>query len=263
MVSDFVYLYGFVPTDAQAPTNISGVANSAVTLIATDGLNAAVSYVPAADYAPERVEERLQDLQWVAEQGVAHERVVAWFVDNTQILPAPLFTMYSSIDALRAATAQRDAELTQEMKRLRGLREWDLKISFDEAVLQQHGAEISEKLAQLDQEIATAPAGKGYLLQKKRADLLKNEVRQAAHRRAVQAMSTTQALTAETRTLPLPRTGENLPVVLHAALLVRNENESRLVQQLEAEAQQLRAIGMELNFSGPWAPYRFMGEHEH
>lgn len=262
-MTDFVYLYGFVPPDAEAPTSIKGVAGRAVTLIAANGLQAAVSYVPAAEYAPERVEARLQDLQWVAEQGVAHERVVAWFVDSTQILPAPLFTMYSSDDALRAATAQRNAELTQEMKRLRGLREWDLKISFDEGVLQQHGAEISEKLAQLDQEIATAPAGKGYLLQKKRADLLKNEVRQAAHRRAVAVMTSAQALTAETRTLPLPRSGENLPVVLHAALLVRNENESQLVRQLESEAEQLRGIGMELNFSGPWAPYRFMGEHEH
>jgi hypothetical protein len=263
MASDFVYLYGFVPAEAEAPTNINGVAGSAVTLIATNGLKAAISYVPAAEYAPDRIEARLQDLQWVAEQGVEHERIVAWFVDNTQILPAPLFTMYSSVDALRAATVLRDAELSEEMQRLRGLREWDLKISFDEAVLQQHGAEISEKLAQLDQEIATAPAGKGYLLQKKRADLLKNEVRQAAHRRAVEVLTSTQGMTAEARTLPLPRTGENLPVVLHAALLVRNENESQLVKALEAEAHKLRAIGMELSFSGPWAPYRFMGEHEH
>jgi hypothetical protein len=149
------------------------------------------------------------------------------------------------------------------MTRLRGLREWDVKISFDEAVVQQHGAAISHKLAELDQEIAAVPAGKGYLLQKKRADLLKTEVRHAAHRRAVEVMNSVQELTAETRTLPLPRTGENLPVVLHAALLVRIENESKLVKHLETEAQALRTIGMELNFSGPWAPYRFMGEHEH
>ncbi|HEY0810831.1 MAG TPA: GvpL/GvpF family gas vesicle protein [Longimicrobiales bacterium] len=262
-MTDFVYLYGFVPADAPAPQDLAGVAGSAVTLVATNSVSAAVSYVPAAEYAPDQVEARLKNLQWVAEQGVAHERVVAWFVDNTQILPAPLFTMYSSTDALREATAQRDAELAKEMQRLRGLREWDLKISFDEQELQEHGAEISNKLAQLDQEIAAAPAGKGYLLQKKRADLLKTEVRQAAHQRAVDVLNSAHPLTADTRTLPLPRTVETLPVVLHAALLVRIENETRLVQQLEAEAQTLRAIGMDLNFSGPWAPYRFMGEHEH
>jgi hypothetical protein len=262
-VTDFVYLYGFVPADAPVPRDLNGVAGAAVRLIATNSFSAAVSYVPAAEYAPDQVEAQLRNLQWVAEQGVAHERVVAWFVDNTQILPAPLFTMYSSTDALREATAQRDEELVNEMQRLRGLREWDLKISFDEQELQQHGAEISGKLAQLDDEIAAAPAGKGYLLQKKRADLLKMEVRQAAHRRAVDVLNSTHSLTAEARTLPLPRSGENLPVVLHAALLVRIENEPRLVKQLEAEAQTLRGIGMDLNFSGPWAPYRFMGEHEH
>ena len=37
---------------------------------------------------------------------------------------------------------------------------------------------------------------------------------------------------------------------------------SELVAMLQAEAEQLRAIGMDVSFSGPWAPYRFIGEHE-
>jgi hypothetical protein len=261
-VTDFVYLYGFVPADAPSPDQLLGVGERVVQLLATNGFSAAVSYVPADEYAPGRVEARLQDLPWVAEQGVAHERVVAWFVDHTQILPAPLFTMYSSPDALRQAAADRSAQLRDEMQRLRGMREWDLKVSFDEEMLQQHAGQISAEVAQLDQDIAAAPAGKGYLLQKKRADLLKTEVRKAAHRRAIEVLNVVHGMIAETRTLPLPRADEHLPVVLHAALLVRTDREKELVQQLERETQSLRALGMELSFSGPWAPYRFMGEHE-
>ena len=110
-MADYLYLYGFVPTDAPKPDQLSGIANAPVQLLANGGIAAVISHVPADDYAPERIEQRLQDLKWVAEQGVAHERVVAWFVDHAQILPAPLFTMYSSADALRAAAAQRSAEL--------------------------------------------------------------------------------------------------------------------------------------------------------
>ena len=261
-MSDFVYLYGYVPGDAPAPDALAGIAGRPVTVENYGALAAVISEVPADEYASDRLEPRLQDLSWVAEQGVAHERVVAWFVDHSQILPAALFTMYSSVPALKAATEeQREALLTQ-LERLRGLHEWDLKISFDARALQDNASQISEKVAELDRLIVDAPAGKSYLLQKKRADLLKTEVRQAAHRRAVDVLNAVSGMTVQTRSLPIPRTQETLPVVLHAALLVQNEHERQLAAELETQANQLRAIGMDLSFSGPWAPYRFMAEHE-
>ena len=92
-MSDFLYLYGFVPPATPAPTDLTGIAGSPIELLSSGDVKAVVGRVPAQDYAPDRIEDRLQDLKWVAEQGVAHERVVAWFVDHAQILPAPLFTM--------------------------------------------------------------------------------------------------------------------------------------------------------------------------
>jgi hypothetical protein len=261
-VSDFVYLYGFVPPDSPAPHDLAGVAGGNVRLISSGEVNAVVGNVPAKDYAPERVEARLQDLQWVAEQGVAHERVVAWFVDHGQILPAPLFTMYSSEAALRQGVADRIGDVHRELQRLRGFREWDVKIFFDEDAMQNSAAKLSDKVAQLDEEIAAASTGRSYLLQKKRADLLKSEVRQAAHRRATAALDAVKAHTAEARTLPLPRTDDVLPVVLHAALLVRTEAEPQVIAALEKQTAELKTVGMDLSFSGPWAPYRFTGEHE-
>jgi hypothetical protein len=261
-VNDFVYLYGFVPPDTPEPNDLTGVAGSIVRLISSGEVHAVVGNVPAQDYAPERIEARLQDLQWVAEQGVAHERVVAWFVDHGQILPAPLFTMYSSEAAMHKAVADRLADVHGELKRLRGFREWDVKIFFDEDAMQESAARLSDKVAQLDAEIAGASAGKGYLLQKKRADLLKSEVREAAHRKATAALDAVKQHVAETRTLPLPRTDDMLPVVLHAALLVRTDNESHVIAALQQQTAELKAVGMDLSFSGPWAPYRFTGEHE-
>ena len=261
-MSDFVYLYGFVPRDAPAPDGLLGIADKTVELLRAGDVYAVVSDAPADVYAPDRVEARLKDLQWVAEQGIAHERVVAWFVDHSQILPVPLFTMYSSREALLNAAMQRIEELRSELERLRGHREWDVKVFFDETAMQENAAKVSEKVAQLDQEIAAAPAGRGYLLQRKRADLLKSEVQQAAHRRALAVLEAVKPNVAETRTLPLPRTEDVLPVVLHAALLVRTEQETPVVATLQAQTAELKSVGMDLSFSGPWAPYRFTGDHE-
>lgn len=261
-MSEFVYLYGYVPGDAPAPDHLAGLVGQRVMLQPAGSLRAIVSTVPAEDYAPERLEARLQDLTWVAEQGVAHERVVAWFVDHSEVLPAPLFTMYSSLEALRSATAERDDELVAQLERLRGLREWDVKITYDQPALEQSVARISDEVAALDQQMAAASAGKRYLLQKKRAELLKTEVRRAAHRRAVDVLNAVSGMVVQTRNLPIPPTQEALPVVLHAALLTRSEHERQLTAELETQANQLRTIGMNLSFSGPWAAYRFMGEHD-
>jgi hypothetical protein len=261
-VSEYVYLYGFVPSDAPQPDRITGIADRAVQLVRAGEVQAAISLVPAADYTPARIEARLQDLKWVAEQGVAHERVVAWFVDNSQILPVALFTMYSSVSAVQSAARDQQTELLAQMQRLRGFREWDLKVSFDETVLQTNAAQVSVAVAELDQQIAAAPAGKGYLLQKKRADVLKTEVRQAAHRQAIDVLNLLHNQVEEQRILPLPRTADDLPVVLHAALLVNSAREQDVVATLEAETARLRALGIEVSFSGPWAPYRFMSDNE-
>jgi hypothetical protein len=259
-VSDLTYLYGFVPTDASPP-NLMGIGGRPVSLVDVGGVFAAISHVPADIYAAERVEPRLQDLGWVAEQGVAHETVVAWFVDHSEILPVSLFTLYSGDAALRAAVSPRAAQLAAELDRLNNKREWDLKISFDEREAERYAASLSPRIAELEREAAQATPGKRYLIEKQRADLLKTETRTAAHTLAQTALDAAGPFTQEVLTLPIPRTDE-LPVILHAALLVERSVEVELVAMLEQQTRRLASKGLALAFSGPWAPYRFTGENE-
>jgi hypothetical protein len=261
-VSDLVYLYGFVPADASPPSNLDGMAERPVALIDVGAVRAAVSRVPAEIYAADRIEPRLQDLSWVARQGVAHETVVAWFVDHSEILPASLFTLYSGDDALRSAAAARVAQLAAELARLKHKREWDLKVAVDERELEQHAVVLSPRIAALEREAAEATPGKRYLLERKRADLLKSETRNAAHALANDVFAAVKAIAVEHRLLPLPRTSDDLPVILHGALLVERNREMELVAELESAQQSLAGKGLTLSFSGPWAPYRFIGEHE-
>ncbi|MGQ0561911.1 MAG: GvpL/GvpF family gas vesicle protein [Gemmatimonadota bacterium] len=262
MATDFIYLYGFVPDDVSPPADLIGIAGTAVQLLPVDALKAVLSRVPADVYDPARIDERLQDLTWVSAQGVAHESVVAWFVDHAEILPVSLFTLYSSEAALLAAVSPRAGELTAELARLRNKREWDLKVSFVEKDVEQHAGELSPSIGELDRQIAQATPGKRFLLEKKRADLLKAETRHAAHALADQALQAARAHAVEVRRLPIPRTAEELPVVLHAALLVERSAEADLGAALEQAGRRLERLGVNVRFSGPWAPYRFTGNDE-
>ena len=62
--------------------------------------------------------------------------------------------------------------------------------------------------------------------------------------------------------LPIPRADRELPVVLHAALLVEAPAEPALADEVARRAAELDAVGLSIQFSGPWAPYRFLDRDE-
>lgn len=261
-MSDLVYLYGFVPAGTAAPgPELNGIAGAPVTLQPLDNFCAVVSRVAADGYSAAAIEQHMNDLSWVAEQGVAHERVVAWFVDSAQILPASLFTLYSSEVTLASSAGEGAGRIIGELERLRGKREWDLKVSCQYSKLAEHAARHSPVLDALDEEIASATPGRRYLIQKKRGDLLKGEVSRVARQLAAEVVEEARTRAQSVVALPLPPAGQDLPVVLHAALLVENAREADLVQALSDAASRLEPEGVTVAFSGPWAPYRFI-EHD-
>ena len=258
-MSDVLYLYGFVPADAPVPpATLRGIDDAPVDRVPAGELGAVVSRVAGDAYTAARIEAGLEDLAWVAERGLAHERVVAWFVDAGEILPAPLFTLYSSRAALDAGLAGRAAELRAELRRLAGRREWDLKVSYRRDQLEQHAGEVSEEVRALDQEIAAAAPGRRFLLERKRSEVVKRELSAAAHRVAEQLLAELRPLADEVAPLAPPRDAAELPVLLAAALLLRREQEEGVRQAVAERGESLGPLGFTVTVTGPWAPYRFI-----
>jgi hypothetical protein len=259
IVSDVIYLYGLVPNDAPLPpAELRGVGAAAVQLIDLGDVQAAISHLNDPALQPDAVEQRLDDLRWVGEQGLAHEQVVAWFVDRADILPARLFTMHSSEAALRAAVRDTLPLMAARLREFAGRREWNLKVAYDTNTLAQHGGEVSDELRALAEEIAAAPAGRRYLLEKKRADVAKVEIRRAAKRLADELLETLAAHALATRVLPLSTDATLGTVVLTAALLVERNRDVALQQTAAARIALLSQLGLSITFTGPWAPYRFV-----
>jgi hypothetical protein len=258
-MSDVVYLYGFVPADAPVPpAQLAGVAGAPVRLIDLGEVHAAVADLPGNVYAADVIESRLQDLAWVGEQGMAHERVVVWFADHSEILPARMFSLYSGDASLRSAVSSRLDDVTAALRALSGRREWNLKVAYDADELARHGAEISPELNRLDDEMAAAAPGRRYLLERRRTEMLKHEVARAGRAMADELFEALRVHAEDVRVLPLPDADEFGTVVLNAALLVTRAAEPQLRAHAEELYRRYTGLGMILSFSGPWAPYRFV-----
>lgn len=256
-MSEIIYLYGFVPDAARPPKTLGGVNGAPVEIVNAAGIHAVVSHMPPAEFTPEIIDAQIGNLDWVGARGLEHERVVAWFVDHSEILPAALFTLFSSLDALQQHAIERAHAVHEALARLHGQREWDLKVTWDRNELAAHAADIMESVKSIDAEIAEAAAGRRFLLEKKRADLVKNELSAAARTRAREMLEQIAAHATDVVALPLPRAAE-LPVILNAALLVKRSSEGALAEAAGREAAALQQIGIHARLTGPWAPYRFM-----
>jgi len=254
-----LYLYGFLPPEsASPPPELRGVDDRAVDVLTLGPFAAAVSRVPAEEFAAAAVERRLRDLEWVARQGEAHERVVTWFVDRSWILPARLLTLYSERSSLESAAREREAEILEALGRLEGHFEWDVKVSYDHDRLGAQLGDLAPEIAALDEELAEAPPGRRYLLERSRQERVEKEAGKVAQMMAEDLLEELSGIVERVVRVPLPREAEGMPVVLNAALLVAEQDGNQVRERLTRRSEELEQQGLRVVFSGPWAPYRFL-----
>ncbi len=258
-----VYLYCLVDpaggdpgaTAASAPAGVPGATPPRAVPLA-GALALVASDVPLPDYSAAALEERLADLAWVSERALAHERVVEHFAAAGTVLPMKLFTLFTSEERAKADVALRQAEIARTFDRLRGAREWGVRISFDPAWAgREHGADGSGSLADPE----SPASGRDFLVRKKqRRDAALESARGAE--RAVEEVYRDLAARARDarRREPISEAGARL--LLDAAFLVPQEAVAEFEAALAAAAVSLAAHGCEATLTGPWPPYNFLAE---
>src|SRR5262245_51237473 len=85
----------------RMPRGLPGASTKTPKLLEIDEkLWALASDVPLSIYSSSQLEERLWDINWVADIAVAHESVVEHFAGGrgTTVVPMKLFTMFSSLE---------------------------------------------------------------------------------------------------------------------------------------------------------------------
>lgn len=262
-MTDLLYLYGFLPEGAQSPPrDVTGIEGRAVDLLAVEGFAAAVSRVPEDEFGEAELAGHVSNLEWVARRGLVHERVVTWFVDHGGILPARLFTLYRSPEALLADAGSRAERIRGLLERFRDLQEWHLKVGRREGDTDSGLTAASARIRAADEAIATATPGRAYLLGRKREALAEEEASAAARRLAREAFEQVSGGAKRSRLIPIVKEAGEPPVILNAAFLVQRDRNEAFQAGLETAAERLRDHGLAVTFSGPWAPYRFIEDSE-
>jgi hypothetical protein len=276
-LSSLLYAYAVAALpEGEAPlarllNRVAGIDGAPIALV-SEAANGApvtavlVSAVDAASYVPHEVEARVGELEWLAPRAAAHDRVVTAAADAGPAIPLPIFSLFRDEAAIRTMLADRRAELLRLFARLRGAREYTVRLYRDEARLNAALADLSTRVRELERSAAAASPGQRYLLQRKLDEERRAELRRVSSEVARATFDTLApvARAAVREPLPAPIAGaegraaaSTQPVILNASFLVDDERLDEFRRHLSEVIAAREAAGFRIEFTGPWPAYHF------
>src|SRR5438874_11879741 len=95
-----LYLYGISQSHPAALVQQSGVdGHSKIESVESDGVTCWISRVSATEFG-ENLAANMENLGWIAETSVAHQRTISSIAHETDILPARLATVFRNDNSL-------------------------------------------------------------------------------------------------------------------------------------------------------------------
>lgn len=221
-------------------------------------LVAFVRSVPLAEFSEQRIQERLQDQEWLMYAVQHHHQVIADLSAQIALLPSSFGAVYETDDAVTDSLTADEEPLVTRLHEVAGCDEWALHIFRDEAGVRERVLEADPELNRMSQELESAPTGRAYLL---RQQLEKRLTQAIEEQQLAVADAVLEQVEQHTRGIQVeePRTsGESESgdvEIARASLLVPAEQSEAMLEALNAAAESTPGIRVEL--SGPWPVYSF------
>jgi hypothetical protein len=251
------YLYAVAAASARAAiaaADLRGIDGSRVRVVVEGALLAVTSVVPATDYEEAPLNERLQDLEWLAPRAAAHQEVNARLLDLAgAVIPLTFGAIYRGTDGVRELLRARADDLADRLRSVDGRAEWIVSIERDGP-----DAPPGDATRALDAEIAAAAPGRAFLLGKRRDEVMREERRMRDVAIAEEARATIEAIAERVYREPLIDDPSAAAVVRFSVLAprAREVELGDVVRRLGATGT---LQGYRVRLSGPWPAYRFGG----
>lgn len=257
MPAEAIYVY--CVTDKEPKLNGAKDLVPGLYFVDEECLYAVVSKEAEDDFKAENLEKNLSNLDWVQTKAVAHEKVIEAVMREACVIPFKFATLFNTEKSLKGMLNDQGQKFKKKLAELTGKEEWGLKVYADKEKLQASQNIKSEELLMIDREISSASPGKGFLLKKKREELLNiavNKWLNACSQKVFERLSERSSLGRINRLLPRDVTGRKEEMILNSSYLVPKDKLGQFTHEVDRLSGQ---HGLSFDLSGPWPPYNFAG----
>jgi hypothetical protein len=254
------YVYCVVP-GGQRPSleGLAGVDPAfGLDVVTHGGVSAVVSHVRLEEFGAEALKRNLEDLEWLERTALAHDAVLARALACEAVVPLRLCTIYSDDAHVRGMLEREREYFLDGLERLRGHAEWSVKVLADPRTLE---AAAGGRGPALEAGAEGEAPGHEFFTRKKRDRFLREETRAMVEAAAEETHARLQQQAAASVLLRPQhpdvsrRSGQ---MVLNGAYLVERSRTAAFETVTRELAERHRAISLDLEVSGPWAPYNFV-----
>jgi hypothetical protein len=241
-----IYLYAIsqLPSRVAPLAAAEGIDGAApVEAVRCEGYLCWISRVSRDEFA-DRLAENMQNLEWLASAGLRHQRVMAEISQSVDSLPARFGTVFLTEESLAKHVSGRKRALREAFERVADADEWGIKV-FATAKPKQTTP------------VAAASSGSDYLkrkakqLQPRAGRTLDDDVQQFIARIGELAVAAS----------PGGKASAGQPGLLwHGSFLIRRKDRKKLESELKKYASRWHNA-RRIDWSGPWPPYSFVGDH--
>lgn len=249
--------------DPAVLARVAGHAQAApVRSLRVGALEAVVQDVPAAEFSEEALQRRLADPVELERCVRSHHAVVSAVAAHTTVVPLPLATLYLGDERARTALEENEHRFVTALARIAGRSEWGVKVyalSGDPA-----GTPTATPQPTTVPGASPGPPGSGAgraYLDRVRGRQQAREDRHDAALRAAELVEVRlrEVAVAARRLRPhsTELTGERRAQVLNTTCLVADSRSGELGSLIEELRRDPALRGVEVELSGPWAPYSF------
>jgi hypothetical protein len=235
-----LYLYGITESRLRDIPELIGVDRFApIEAVDCEGVFCWISRVSALDFE-KNLASNMENLDWLAETSVAHQRVIAAISRITDILPTRFGTVFRTDESLCKHVAKRVRGLKKDFQRIKGADEWGVKVfTIQPAALPMPAARTGKDY--LKAKAALLPSRKPKSIQ--REDMIGFE----------QALAEVATETALAGNVSRGQRG----LSFQTSLLVKRTKRKKLESILEKFAREWTRE-RRIECTGPWPPYSFV-----
>ena len=220
-----------------------------------------VRKVSDREFSEENLKIHLSDFQWLEIHVREHLEIINKIMESCTVIPFKFGTIYYSIESLEKFINDNSDSLRENFEHLTGMEEWSVKIYCDRNLLSKKIDELSVEAAILAKQILESSPGKAFLLNKKKLDLIENEMDRLCNQYGQEYFEEIKNLCVSTHLgniLPKEFSGREDTMILNASFLVRAEMVIDLRNHLIGMSEKVGNSGFAIEVTGPWPPFSFI-----
>lgn len=262
------YLYGVYPSikikKLSDKDTSKGIGGGKVFHIPHKDIEAIVSEVSLKEFESGEIQKRAaEDLEWIKEKALVHERVIEAAMNDSGglIIPMKFGTIFKDKESLMGSLKKNYSKFKNLLNGLRGKEERSVKIYCKSELFENEVKKKSPMIQSKLRKIKYLPAGRQYFLEEEINETAKKEARKSLNNYIPLFLEKLKGLTEElkeNKILGKELTQRSDPMIFNGAFLVKKERVDKFQKEIQKLQIKYEKIGFTFESSGPWPPYNFV-----